>query len=173
MTIHVSNILSQANWTTSIEGQLKINAYGKLASFAGKHPYICKALFPLIGATAAITTVAKQIIQIAEDVFLGLAQILGALANQKNCSLKRGFSRLVVLTTLDTLKLPFSVIYAGFELIGLTFNVFSNHPSDDLKMLKGVEMKLLVKRSDASLASTSTQLAYAEHKKLYPSFFTA
>jgi hypothetical protein len=163
MQTHFEKILKSCNFATSFETQLKVNAYGALKSFAGKYPYSFRVLSPVIGVLAGFTTVAKQIIQIVEDVFLGLTEFFGSLANVKGCSLKLGLSRVVILTTLDALKLPFSAIYGALEAVEATFRILMD-PKQAFEDLEDLPRKRLMTDLDKN--------SYDQHKKLYPEFFT-
>jgi hypothetical protein len=163
MQTHFENILSQPNWATSVETQLKVNAYGALKSFADKYPYSFRVLSPVIGVLAGFTTVAKQIIQIVEHVFLGLTHIFGSLANVKGCSLEYVLSRVVILTTLDALKLPFSAIYGAFEAVEVTFRILMA-PKQAFEYLEGLTKK-------QGLITPLNKRFYKQHAILYPEFF--
>jgi hypothetical protein len=163
MSSHAEKILFSYNWTTSIEAELKVKAYGKLSLFAEKNPITVRVLSPFIGVTAGLVSVARQIIQIAESALLLLASVFAGLAQVKGVNPLFSLGVFVIVTPIDILKLPFTVIYAAFESVGVTFNI----------ALAGKNGCLVSKRQIPELLKGSLdQRCYKEHRELYPQFFT-
>jgi hypothetical protein len=125
-------------FTRTKEAAFKVDFYKKCQNFLSQDAMAFRVLSPFIGITAGFITVAKQIVQIAEDIFLGIADILGALVGCKECKLSRGLTRLVIFTTANTIALPFSVLYGAYEFSSLSSNLFRPSP-DRLRKLQAFE----------------------------------
>jgi hypothetical protein len=162
MHSHAEKIFSNYNWTTSIEAQLKVNVYGKMKSFSQNHPITIRVLSPIIGITAGFVTIARQIIQIAESALLLLGSIFAALGQVKgvNPLLRLGF--FVLVTPIDILKLPFTVIYAALETVLVTLTILM-FPQNRISLLQFTVERHLIGPLD--------QKCYSEHSKCYPKFF--
>jgi hypothetical protein len=150
----LEKILSNGHWTVCIEAKLKSVVYGKLKNYAREHPYICRVLSPLIGLSGTFMTVVTSIIQVAEDIFLGVTHLF--LKKKESHNLKvLDFAK---LTVLDTLTLIFNVATSPLLTLYITFNTLKNGESF-FEFLEGAENKKL----DLGIRP--------KNKELFPDFF--
>jgi hypothetical protein len=139
MSLTFNKILPLHSWSIAASCILKVKAYGHLETYVDKHPHIFRMLSPLIGLSGAFTTVVTQIIQIAEDLILGLGEFFGALLGRSDCKITRALKRLTLQITWDTIKLPLSLIYATFEFIAATSLSLAD-PKNALERLKAEDI---------------------------------
>lgn len=120
MSFDVTNAAQSA----LIEDRTKASLYYKLHEASKKTGWI--RLTGLgVGIVSGLLTIAKRIALIAECIFKGLINILGACCIER-CKISKGLLQLLILAPLNVLILPFSIFSAALGLIDKPVRILFN-----------------------------------------------
>ncbi len=113
--------LQNFNQVYKLEKPIKLALYNAIKC-GEKNPCYIRPFGVLIGAAEAIITVAIRLAMIVEDLFKGIADIIGSLFCIEKCRLLRGLFQLILIPK-EIVYLPFSILYGILELVRSTLRL--------------------------------------------------